>query len=86
MDGVVEDEERRVKGVVWLRENEDERSCANMDGMWMVRSRTQTLDIEPMTHSHPSLYVRATCALVSCTAHLELNKTENVPTTSRISV
>ena len=24
-----------------------ERSCANMYGMWMVRSRTQTLDLEP---------------------------------------
>ena len=49
-----------------LRENEDESSCANLDGMWMVRSRTQTLDLEPMTHSHPSPYVRATGTHTLC--------------------
>ena len=37
-------------------------------------------------HTHPCQYVRATYAPLSCTAHLELNKTENVLPTSRISV
>ena len=46
--------------------------------------RAPTLDLEPMTHSHPSLYVRATYALVSCTT--QMNETKNVPTTSRISM
>ena len=39
--------------------------------MEMKQSFSQRLhDLEPMTHSHPSLYVRATYALVSCTAPL----------------
>ena len=32
--------------------------------------RQHDLDLEPITHNYPSLYVRATYALVSCTAHL----------------
>ena len=66
-----------------VERNDHVQACVDMEMKSVLSDNTI---LEPMTHSHPSLYVRASYALVSCTAHLELNKKENAPTTSRISV
>ena len=50
------------------RESTVEHSCG-CDGTVFDETRMQA-NLEPMTHSHPSLYVRAAHALVSCTAPL----------------
>ena len=81
-------------------ESKVERSCARKKMKMNARAtswvthgdetfflhRQLDLDLEPITHSYPSLYVRATYVFVSCTAHLEFNKTVNVLPTSRMSM